>query len=222
MKDLSAELKSLPTIGDSSEACEVVSIDNKPDAKQPRHKGGKKLSCSVYVLSYEGVPLMPTTPCKAKHLLKQGKAKVVKKLPFVIKLNAPLKVNRIQKESLRIDKGISILNDKTSEEEKMKKSKVKKIPDNLKPIIKSKEIKMSCREEIYVDGIGKLHFVKGMIRFDLISYEPGESGQEPEITEKQRIIMPPDGFLATFNTMQRLIDQLVEAGVLKKTEPAQK
>lgn len=78
---------------------------------------------------------------------------------------------------------------------------------------------MSCREEIYVDGIGKLHFVKGMVRFDLISYEPSESGKEPGVTEKQRIIMPPDGFLATFNTMQRLIDQLLEAGVLKKVDP---
>lgn len=78
---------------------------------------------------------------------------------------------------------------------------------------------MSCREETYVDGIGKIHFVKGMVRFDLISYEPSESGKEPTINEKQRIIMPPDGFLATFNTMQRLIDQLVEAGVLKKRNP---
>ncbi len=75
---------------------------------------------------------------------------------------------------------------------------------------------MSCREEIYVDGIGKIHFVKGMVRFDLISYEPSESGKEPDMVEKQRIIMPPDGFLAMFNTMQKLIDQLVEAGVLKK------
>lgn len=221
MKKPSAELKSIPT-ADDSKACGEFCIDDSADANQPQHKGDKKLSCSVYVLSYEGVPLMPTSPCKAKHLLKQGKAKVVKKAPFVIKLSAPLKVNRNQKENLRIDQGISILNNKTSREIKINKIKVQKIPNNEKPIIKSKENKMSCREEIYVDGIGKLHFVKGMVRFDLISYEPGESGQEPGINEKQRIIMPPDGFLATFNTMQRLIDQLVEAGVLKKTEPVRK
>lgn len=73
--------------------------------------------------------------------------------------------------------------------------------------------------EIYVDSIGQLHFVKGMIRYDLVSYQPGKDGSEPTTEEKLRIIMPPEGFLATFNTMQRLIDQLVDKGVLTKTEP---
>ena len=41
----------------------------------------------VYVLSKDGQPLMPTNRHgKVKHLLKQGKAKVVKKCPFTIKL----------------------------------------------------------------------------------------------------------------------------------------
>lgn len=40
----------------------------------------------VFVLSKEGVPLMPTNPVRARLLLKQGKAKVVRKIPFTIKL----------------------------------------------------------------------------------------------------------------------------------------
>ena len=32
--------------------------------------------------------------------------------------------------------------------------------------------------------------------------------------------MPPQGFLAAYNSMQQLIDKLVEAGVLKKNENA--
>jgi ribosomal protein S20 len=32
--------------------------------------------------------------------------------------------------------------------------------------------------------------------------------------------MPPQGFLAAFNSMQQLIDKLVEAGVLKKNDKA--
>lgn len=40
----------------------------------------------VYVISYDGKPLMPTKPSKAKKLLKQGKAKCVKRTPFTIKL----------------------------------------------------------------------------------------------------------------------------------------
>ena len=57
-----------------------------------------------------------------------------------------------------------------------------------------------------------------MVRYDMVTLEPNENGKEPIPQEKVRIIMPPDGFLATFNTMQRLIDQLLEAGVLKKNE----
>ena len=42
----------------------------------------------VYVLNNNGQPLMPTNRHgKVKHLLKTGKAKVVKRCPFTIKLN---------------------------------------------------------------------------------------------------------------------------------------
>ena len=41
----------------------------------------------VYVLDINGQPLMPTNRHgKVKHLLKSGKAKVVKSCPFTIKL----------------------------------------------------------------------------------------------------------------------------------------
>ena len=40
----------------------------------------------VYVLNKNGKPLMPCKPAKARHLLKQHKAKVVKKEPFTIQL----------------------------------------------------------------------------------------------------------------------------------------
>lgn len=41
---------------------------------------------AVYVLNMRGKPLMPTIPRKAKKLLKEGKAKVVKRTPFTIQL----------------------------------------------------------------------------------------------------------------------------------------
>lgn len=40
----------------------------------------------VYVINMHGRPLMPCTPAKARKLLKAGKAKVVKRTPFTIKL----------------------------------------------------------------------------------------------------------------------------------------
>ena len=43
-------------------------------------------SVSVYVLNMRGQPLMPTTPKKARIVLKQNKAKVTKRTPFTIQL----------------------------------------------------------------------------------------------------------------------------------------
>lgn len=40
----------------------------------------------VYVLNVDGRPLMPCKPAKARHLLRDGKEKVVKREPFTIKL----------------------------------------------------------------------------------------------------------------------------------------
>ncbi len=40
----------------------------------------------VYVLNYHGKPLMPCSPARARHLLKDGKAKIVRRDPFTIKL----------------------------------------------------------------------------------------------------------------------------------------
>ena len=77
---------------------------------------------------------------------------------------------------------------------------------------------MKEREDIFVDGIGKIHFTNGLVRYDMIILEPKEGEKEPVPKETARIIMPPNGFLSMFNTMQKLIDQLVEAGVLKRKE----
>jgi hypothetical protein len=77
------------------------------------------------------------------------------------------------------------------------------------------------KNEIYADGIGQIHFAGGMVRFDFVTLQPAADGKgEPTPEYNERIIMPPQGFLNTFNSMQNLIDKLVEAGVLTRNEPA--
>ena len=63
---------------------------------------------------------------------------------------------------------------------------------------------MSEKKEIFADGIGQIHFAGGMVRFDFVTLQPTE------------------GFLGAFNSMQQLIDKLLEAGVLQKNEKAAK
>ena len=79
---------------------------------------------------------------------------------------------------------------------------------------------MDCKNEIFADGIGQVHFAGNMVRFDFVTLQPEENGKAPVPKSNIRVIMPPQGFLAAFNSMQQLIDRLVEAGVLQKNEPA--
>ena len=59
----------------------------------------------VYVLNYDGQPLMPTSRCgKVRHLLKDGQAKVVKRCPFTISLLYS-STNYTQDITLGVDSG---------------------------------------------------------------------------------------------------------------------
>jgi hypothetical protein len=79
-------------------------------------------------------------------------------------------------------------------------------------------------KERYVDGIGKIHFVGGMIRFDMFSFEPvdgvDEEGKErrPEPVMVERLVMSPNGFLSSYESMVNMINKLTEAGILAKRE----
>ncbi len=76
------------------------------------------------------------------------------------------------------------------------------------------------KQEYFVDGVGQIHFAGNMVRFDCVTLQPTADGQAPTPEPCFRVIMPPQGFLAAFNSMQQLIDKLVEAGVLRKNENA--
>lgn len=58
----------------------------------------------VFVISSRGEPLMPTRPRKARILIGQGKARVVRRTPFTIQLLGPSGGN-IQQVSLGVDAG---------------------------------------------------------------------------------------------------------------------
>jgi len=60
----------------------------------------------VYVINKDGNPLMPCKPAKARHLLRDGKAKVVNRKPFTIQLLWDCEEN-IQEVRCGIDKGCS-------------------------------------------------------------------------------------------------------------------
>ena len=75
------------------------------------------------------------------------------------------------------------------------------------------------KKEIYADGVGQIHFAGNMVRFDFVTLQPAADGESPKPEPSERVIMPPQGFLSMFQSMQNLIDKLVEAGVLQKNNP---
>ena len=89
------------------------SLKTRPNSSEERptpkpNKGGGGQDLRVPVLNMRGEPLMPTTPRKARILLKQGKAKVVSRTPFVIQLLYPTGENK-QDITLGIDAGYSVI-----------------------------------------------------------------------------------------------------------------
>ena len=73
--------------------------------------------------------------------------------------------------------------------------------------------------ELYVDGIGQIHYVSNMIRMDLITVSPNPSGDGDVVPEvKQRVLLTSNGFIGMMNTMQKLADKLVENGVFTKDD----
>jgi len=121
MQTLQREFKNIPT--DSSLVCS--SISNELNKEETLSAHGKVLICNnpevnlhqqqtgglkavVFVLNINGLPLMPCSKTKARHLLQGGKAYVVKKFPFIIKLNFECD-NNIQEVNLGIDSGAKFI-----------------------------------------------------------------------------------------------------------------
>jgi len=73
-------------------------------------------------------------------------------------------------------------------------------------------------QELFVDGIGGIGYENGVIRIDLVSLSPHRRDDEGKALMEfgQRLVLPPEGFLNAFSAMERLINQLVEAGVVTR------
>jgi len=71
--------------------------------------------------------------------------------------------------------------------------------------------------EIFTDGVGRSRFAGGVVRIDLVSATEAANGeQEAGTAVTHRLILSPEGFLRTVAAMNALLNQLVEAGVVKQ------
>lgn len=115
----------------------IVLSDNNPDGNQSELNRKQNMSVSVYVLNQRGEPLMPCSPRKAKVLLKQGKAKVVKRSPFTIQLTIATGETK-QEVVLGIDTGYENVGVSVITEKKELLSATFKLRTNISDLLREK------------------------------------------------------------------------------------
>ena len=91
-----------------SEAGSKTFLNNPEENQLQQERRNTSVSVYVYVLNMRGHPLMPTTPKKARILLKKGKAKVLSRKPFTIQLKYATGETK-QPIKLGIDAGYSVI-----------------------------------------------------------------------------------------------------------------
>lgn len=77
-------------------------------------------------------------------------------------------------------------------------------------------------KETFIDGIGNITFIGGMIRADIVSYATNKTDDKgsPLLTTRQRLIFSPQGFVQAVGAMNNIVKKLNEAGIIpaKKEE----
>jgi hypothetical protein len=96
----------LKVVRGSDGAVDSTTFSNNPEVATTatEQAGRNKKVTVVYVQNRFGQPLMPCSPCKAKHLLDAGKARVVKRTPFTIRLTIEVG-HAMQPIKLGVDSG---------------------------------------------------------------------------------------------------------------------
>jgi hypothetical protein len=82
------------------------------------------------------------------------------------------------------------------------------------------ESNMSQPKVIFADSMGEITLSGGMVRIDLVTLVGSQSDEanKPHLEATHRVVMPPDGFLRSFSSMETLVKQLVDAGLVKPRE----
>jgi|LSQX01.1.fsa_nt_gb N6-L-threonylcarbamoyladenine synthase len=121
----------------------IIKPHNNIGEEQLTLKGERNLR--VYVVNQRKEPLMPTTPCKARKLLKQGKAKVVKREPFTIQLLYATGETK-QNITLGVDAGSKIIGlSATTDKQELFSAEVELRNDIVKLLATRRELRRSRR-----------------------------------------------------------------------------
>ncbi|MBW6397556.1 hypothetical protein KPL78_06845 [Roseomonas sp. HJA6] len=73
--------------------------------------------------------------------------------------------------------------------------------------------------EIFSDGIGEITVSGSIVRVDLTSLSPTERNPDntPRAVLRQRVIFSVEGFANSVDVMQKALQGLIDAGVIRRT-----
>lgn len=77
-------------------------------------------------------------------------------------------------------------------------------------------------DELYADRVGEISITGAIVRIDLVSLSASQkdaAGQAVPVL-RQRVIMSVEGFANSFDVLQKAMQGLIDAGAVRRTEPA--
>jgi hypothetical protein len=75
--------------------------------------------------------------------------------------------------------------------------------------------------ELYSDGVDEITVSGTIVRVDLVSLSPTErdANNNPKRVFRQRLIFSVEGFANSVEVMRKALQGLVDAGVIKQSQP---
>ena len=68
---------------------------------------------------------------------------------------------------------------------------------------------------VYADNVGKVSVINNNVRIELLVIDEIKENNEVVLKATSELVMPIDGFVKSFETQKKIIDKLVEDGILK-------
>jgi hypothetical protein len=82
--------------------------------------------------------------------------------------------------------------------------------------------KVKMIPELYSDGVGEVTVGGSIVRVDFVSLSPTERDENnnPKLVLRQRLIFSVEGFANSVDVMQKALQGLVDAGVVRRNQPS--
>ena len=80
---------------------------------------------------------------------------------------------------------------------------------------------MSHASSLFADRIVNVAVTGPLIRLEFGTMQPPKAeGEKPQLLASNMVVMPLDGFLASFGMLEAVIKQLIASGAIKQQAPA--